>query len=195
MATMTHINNAGWHCSYCMKVEDIARKIESFSHQEINKVRHKNVTNINNKIQNFQYIFNNEFRVIPYNCEIHGLPDCPNCNYEESYYSILKVKNSFCSEIFYYDKYIHLEYRSNTTNDSKQLFPKDKYQIYELKDIKDVGFHLAKNAAMKVLRKQVQEQDNMMTTPNRFRKFRKKNYEDLDMDSIRRGKNKTDFNH
>jgi len=31
------IANGGWHCSYCESVDDIVRKIESFSHQERNR--------------------------------------------------------------------------------------------------------------------------------------------------------------
>lgn len=30
------VHNAGWHCSFCMSVENIRRKIQSYSHQEFN---------------------------------------------------------------------------------------------------------------------------------------------------------------
>jgi hypothetical protein len=146
MASMTHIWFAGWHCSYCLNPEDIVRKIESFSHQEMNYKIHKNISWVNKCINESLYLFRShpkKFMVSNYICDSHGLPDCPNCNYEDTSYSILKT-NVKCSNDTISSKYIHFEYRSNTTNDGKELFPKNKKQFYELKDIKEVGFNLAK---------------------------------------------------
>ena len=38
----------GWHCSYFMPIADIVRKLESFSHQELNTDENKNVEHIKN---------------------------------------------------------------------------------------------------------------------------------------------------
>ena len=35
-------NNSGWHVTYCFKIDDIIRKLESFAHTEYNLDKYKN---------------------------------------------------------------------------------------------------------------------------------------------------------
>jgi len=37
MSLMPYILNAGWHCSFCSSVQEIVRKVSSFSHMELNR--------------------------------------------------------------------------------------------------------------------------------------------------------------
>jgi beta-1,4-mannosyl-glycoprotein beta-1,4-N-acetylglucosaminyltransferase len=46
------IRNAGWHCSYFMSIKDIARKLMSFSHVELNKPEFSGNTHIKYCIDN-----------------------------------------------------------------------------------------------------------------------------------------------
>jgi hypothetical protein len=73
---MEVIMNAGWHCSFCMNVTDIIRKIESFSHSERNKKIYKNPDYIQKCIENGYYLFDTDKRVNLFSntCE-YGTPD------------------------------------------------------------------------------------------------------------------------
>jgi hypothetical protein len=60
-ATMTRIHskvsdnmlkNAGWHCTNFMSVEDISRKLSSFSHQELNVPEINNIESIRESVAN-----------------------------------------------------------------------------------------------------------------------------------------------
>jgi len=57
---MDKILNAGWHLSYFMPPEKIAEKIESFSHQEYNKEKYKNLSKIKEYISTGKDLFNRD---------------------------------------------------------------------------------------------------------------------------------------
>jgi len=60
------LKNAGWHCSYFMNIEDIVRKIESFSHMELNQNKIKDKKNILECIKTGTcYITGNKFKEYP----------------------------------------------------------------------------------------------------------------------------------
>lgn len=51
------IQNGGWHLSYFGDATFIQNKINNFSHQEYNTEYFTNIENINKKISNFKYLF------------------------------------------------------------------------------------------------------------------------------------------
>jgi beta-1,4-mannosyl-glycoprotein beta-1,4-N-acetylglucosaminyltransferase len=53
-------NNSGWHVSYCFKINDIIRKLESFAHTEYNIDKHKNKDYLLNCIQDRKNILNED---------------------------------------------------------------------------------------------------------------------------------------
>jgi hypothetical protein len=57
MKSMNEIQDAGWHCSYCMENSDIARKLGSFSHLFLNKAKFKSDEWINKCKAEGLYIF------------------------------------------------------------------------------------------------------------------------------------------
>ena len=52
------IQNGGWHFTYLMKPEQISKKIENMAHTEFNKEEFKNVSFIENNINNLKDPFN-----------------------------------------------------------------------------------------------------------------------------------------
>ena len=142
MASMTHVWNAGWHCSYCMNPEDIVRKIESFSHQELNKPQFKDINWITSCIQNGWHLFKRAaVKIRPYQCTntgiYDGLPICHECNLNSDTYKLLNLHNtSLCANNTTPVEIIYLEYR-NVENGavirkSQHAFP----YIQEYKHIK-----------------------------------------------------------
>ena len=61
------VKNAGWHFSYLASPENIAIKIQSFSHAEFNNEKYTNLMTIQNHIKNNEDIFNRglDFDVTP----------------------------------------------------------------------------------------------------------------------------------
>ena len=61
------VKNAGWHFSYLASPENIAIKIQSFSHTEFNNEKYTNLMTIQNHIKNNEDIFNRslDFEVTP----------------------------------------------------------------------------------------------------------------------------------
>jgi len=57
LSVMPQISNAGWHLSYFGGAEQIQYKIDSYSHQENNKVENTNIENIENSIRNGTGLF------------------------------------------------------------------------------------------------------------------------------------------
>ena len=53
-------NNAGWHFSNCLKIDDIVRKLESFAHTEYNTDKYKNKEYILKCINEGKSIFDEE---------------------------------------------------------------------------------------------------------------------------------------
>ena len=51
------VKNGGWHFSYLMNKEQIAEKIQSFSHTEYNKNKFTDLKNIENAIKNKKDLF------------------------------------------------------------------------------------------------------------------------------------------
>lgn len=54
---LPHIDNAGWHFSYCSTPEKIMHKIHAYSHQEFNKPEWNNLDNIKKSIENRTDLF------------------------------------------------------------------------------------------------------------------------------------------
>ncbi len=69
---------SGWHFSCFMSVDDLIRKLESFSHQELNTPKYKDKANIENLIQSTKDIFmrkNIKVEYIDFNNSFHGYPE------------------------------------------------------------------------------------------------------------------------
>eukprot|EP01038_Epipyxis_sp_PR26KG_P004771 gene4771-6693_t len=114
MASMTHIWGAGWHCTFCMDATDIIRKIESFSHQELNKPQFKENKWVQTCIDKGKDLFQRpQVTVLPYMCNREGLPICSNCNLSYPAYELLKLDpQKPCAEKNSRKDFIHLEYRN-----------------------------------------------------------------------------------
>ena len=74
------LRQAGWHCSWCMTVEDIMNKFNSFSHQETNKPEYNNKASISRCIDSGSHISGvNNQHAQTYNGG-HGYPlPCDSC--------------------------------------------------------------------------------------------------------------------
>ena len=57
------IKMGGWHFTYLMKPEEIAKKIEDMAHTELNKERFKNISFIKKNIKNMKDPFNRDLRL------------------------------------------------------------------------------------------------------------------------------------
>ncbi len=55
------INDGGWHFSYLKKPEDIAKKIKSFAHQELNKERFVNIGLIEKRVEAQKDMFDRKY--------------------------------------------------------------------------------------------------------------------------------------
>lgn len=68
---------SGWHFSYFMSVNDLVRKLESFSHQELNTPRYKDKNNILNLIHSVKDIFMRDIQIEykSFDDPIHGYPE------------------------------------------------------------------------------------------------------------------------
>ena len=53
--------NSGWHLTYFLSIDDIVRKIESFSHQELNKPRWKDPARIESHIREGKDLYDRRF--------------------------------------------------------------------------------------------------------------------------------------
>jgi beta-1,4-mannosyl-glycoprotein beta-1,4-N-acetylglucosaminyltransferase len=69
-------NNSGWHVTYCFKIDDIIRKLESFAHTEYNLDKYKNKEYLLKCIQEGKNILNEDEQFVqtedeelPYNYE------------------------------------------------------------------------------------------------------------------------------
>lgn len=78
---LTVVNNAGWHFSYLGGAESVIRKIESFSHQELNTDEIKNFDRISKCINR---------GLDPYNREDHQWAFIPIENYPDPLASIMR---------------------------------------------------------------------------------------------------------
>ena len=56
------IENGGWHFSFLKSPKDIAKKINSFAHQEFNKEIYKSDSNIKDKIDNKSDLFGRDYK-------------------------------------------------------------------------------------------------------------------------------------
>ncbi len=61
-----HVEKSGWHFSYFNEIDQIERKIDSFSHQEYNNETYKNNLNIINSIKNKTYLFDKNYTFSDY---------------------------------------------------------------------------------------------------------------------------------
>jgi len=74
MSLMPYILNAGWHCSFCSSVDEIIRKVSSFSHMELNRPIFSNPAWIEECITTGKDIFRRPtFLMKQYDCQA-GLP-------------------------------------------------------------------------------------------------------------------------
>ena len=55
------INDGGWHFSFLKKPKDIAKKIKSYAHQELNKEEFTDINLINNRVELGRDIFDRDF--------------------------------------------------------------------------------------------------------------------------------------
>jgi hypothetical protein len=117
MGGMTHIWYGGWHCSFCMNPSDIVRKLESFSHQELNKDEFKSIPRVQDAIKNGKPLFgvNNGFpKIVPYRCD-QGVPLCSGCDMGSDNYALLQISTTACIYPSDLDSTIFLEYRDIKT--------------------------------------------------------------------------------
>lgn len=70
------IPDAGWHFSFFMSIEDIQRKIQSFSHTELNTPRNTSLANIRESLLEGRDVFgrNLQIKMIPLHSPIHSYP-------------------------------------------------------------------------------------------------------------------------
>lgn len=70
------IPNAGWHFSFFMSAEDIQRKIQSFSHTELDTPRNTSLENIRESLREGHDIFgrNLQIKIIPLHSQVHSYP-------------------------------------------------------------------------------------------------------------------------
>ena len=66
-------NNSGWHVTYCFKIDDIIRKLESFAHTEYNLDKYKNKEYLSKCIKDGKNILNEDEQYIQ--TDENELPD------------------------------------------------------------------------------------------------------------------------
>ena len=168
MASMTHIWHAGWHCSYCMDIDEIIRKIESFSHQELNNAMNKDPVKIKNYIEKGEYLFkkSSNTNIHKYICENYGLPICDNCNIKNPTYSVLHLHNSTCATINANNDIIHVEYRNEVTGDRE-------YRPHKLPYFKDISeYKIITLNASDIIRKPPNRRNRKQIKQNKIRNKR-----------------------
>jgi len=104
-----------------MNSSDIARKLESFAHQELNNEKYKDGKWIQECITRGIDLFRRKYvKIEKFNCRKLGLPLCDNCSLVDEPYNVLKLaSNEKCLRAYRqkvylpskYVKYMYLEYR------------------------------------------------------------------------------------
>lgn len=96
---INHIFIAGaWHCSSCLSPEDIVIKLNSFSHQEINKEKYRKRDKILRDIATGQDMLNRKddtYKSLKYMGQegFPSLDECPKCINVPDFEEVLKLRS------------------------------------------------------------------------------------------------------